>query len=116
LSAVPHLKVWEKSKVSVRYHYGTSRRIFDLVVEADPGWGVVVKRKKKGYSLGAHGYDPANPDMHAVFYAMGPAFKTGYLQPAFENVDIYPLLTYILKIKPVQTDGSLEPVRGMLAH
>ncbi len=114
LSNVPHLKVWHKDRLPAHYHYGTHKRIFDLVVEADAGWGVEIEKRKREPSPGTHGYDPQNPDMHAIFYATGPAFRRGYLQPAFENVNLYSLLAHLLKIEPAQTDGSLEPVRGML--
>ena len=29
------------------------------------------------YSKGNHGYDPKSPNMHAVFFAMGPRFAKG---------------------------------------
>ncbi len=114
LSAIPHLKVWTKDNVPEHYHYGTNNRIFDLVVEAEAGWGVNLKERSRGYSLGTHGYDPANKDMHAIFYAMGPAFKSGYTHSSFDNVCLYSLLAEVLKLEPVQTDGELDLVRSML--
>ncbi len=65
-------------------------------------------------SFGAHGYDNANTDMHAIFYASGPSFKEGYLQPRFPNTDIYPLIARLLGLKPADTDGDLNQVRDML--
>jgi hypothetical protein len=52
--------------------------------------------------------------MHAIFYAAGPAFKENYVQPSFQNIHIYPLLAYLLGIKPAQTDGDLQQVITML--
>jgi alkaline phosphatase D len=52
--------------------------------------------------------------MHAIFYAIGPAFKKNYQQPTFENIDIYPLVTHILGLVPATTDGTLEHTAGML--
>ena len=114
LSSVPKLKSWSRDELPSHYHYGTNSRIFDIIVEADRGWGVEIKKRNREYSLGTHGYDPHNRDMHAIFYAMGPAFKAGYLHPSFENVCLYPLIAEILELKPAEVDGSLEPVRGML--
>ncbi len=114
LSAVPHLKVWTKEQLPPHYHYGTHKRIFDIIIEADPGWGLEIEKRNRAYSLGTHGYDPGNPDMHAIFYAMGPAFKSGYSHVSFENVCIYPLLAEILDLDPAPTDGKLETVRSML--
>ena len=114
LSSVPHLKIWTKKQLPAHYNYGTNNRVFDLVVEAEAGWGVSLKERNRGYSLGTHGYDPHNKDMQAIFYAMGPAFKSGYTFGSFENVNIYPLLAEIIKLEPAKTDGNIELVRAML--
>lgn len=131
LKSTPHLKVWRRAELPERYHYGTHPRIPELIVEADSAWGVEVRHKAQGagnkvgqkaegrgqkglYSLGMHGYDPDNKDMHGIFYAEGPSFKKGYVQPAFENVNIYELLAKLLGIKPAKTDGELTKVNGML--
>jgi alkaline phosphatase D len=120
LRSTPHLKVWKREELPVAYHYGTHQRIPALVVEADSGWGLEIRHKaqgtrlKGGYSLGVHGYDPANTDMHGIFYAEGPSFKKGFVQPTFENVNIYELLARLLNIKPAKTDGNLNVVKGML--
>ena len=55
-----------------------------------------------------HGYDPDNRDMHGIFYAAGPSFKKGFVQPTFENVNIYELLAKVLQVKPAKTDGAGE--------
>jgi alkaline phosphatase D len=52
--------------------------------------------------------------MHGIFYASGPSFKEGFVQPSFENVNIYELLAHLLKIRPAKTDGDLANVKGML--
>jgi len=52
--------------------------------------------------------------MQAIFYAAGPAFKIGYVNPTVENVNIYPLIAKILGLKPVPTDGKLEAMSKML--
>jgi len=114
LSAVPNMKVWRKSELPEHYHYGTNPRIEEFVLEANRGWGLNFSSRKKGYSAGTHGYDPQNSDMHAIFYAIGPAFKTGYSHESFENVNLYPLIAEILRLQPATVDGSLENVREML--
>jgi predicted AlkP superfamily pyrophosphatase or phosphodiesterase len=58
---------------------------------------------------GEHGYDNALPEMGATFYAWGPAFRNGVQIPAFENVNVYPLVAGILGLKITQPiDGSLQ--------
>ena len=116
LSEVPHLKVWTKDQLPPHYHYGTHKRIADIIVEADQGWGLEIRERNKQYSFGTHGYDPQNKDMHAIFYAMGPSFKKGYTHPAFEHVCLYPLLAEILGLDPARTDGDLEAVKSMLIN
>jgi predicted AlkP superfamily pyrophosphatase or phosphodiesterase len=64
---------------------------------------------------GEHGYDNTLPDMGATFYAWGPAFKPGTKIPAFENVNVYPLIAQILGLKIEEPiDGSLKVLKGTL--
>jgi predicted AlkP superfamily pyrophosphatase or phosphodiesterase len=120
LRSTPHLKVWKRGELPWHYHYGTHVRIPELIVEADSAYGVEIRRRRDSpgkqvrYSLGMHGYDPDNKDMHGIFYASGPSFKRGHVQPTFENVNIYELLARLLEITPVKTDGDLRKVQGIL--
>jgi Uncharacterized proteins of the AP superfamily len=111
LKNVAHIKAYKKEEMPASLHYGTSERIGDVVVCPDCGWQF---GEKPSPNKGAHGYDPANPDMQAIFYACGPDFKKGYEAKTFENVDVYSLLSYLLGIKPAKTDGSLNGVKDML--
>ena len=86
------------------------------MVAADSGWSVTINSNPQRFSGGAHGFDNNNKDMHAIFYAVGPAFKTGYLQPTFNNIDIYPLIAEIMCIKPAHVDGNINHVSGMLSN
>lgn len=67
-------------------------------------------------SLGKHGYDNHHPDMQASFQAWGPAFKTGTKIPAFENVNVYPLVAKILGLKVDETkiDGKIQQLNPIL--
>ncbi len=116
----PHLTCWEKGKIPARYGYGTNPRVPPIVCLADSGWYfVTASALKKRWAEhprdgGAHGYDPANPDMRAVFVAHGPAFKRGVVLPVFDNVDVYPLLTRLIGVKGERGDGKLGPVKAAL--
>jgi len=116
LSSVPHMKSWKKSAIPERLHYGTNPRIYDVVLVADSAWSLALHKgfTPGRYSGGTHGYDNANADMGAIFYALGPAFKSGYIQPKFSNVDVYGLVAKILGLQPAPYDGNLDDVRGML--
>jgi len=65
---------------------------------------------------GQHGFDPASvKDVHAVFFAWGPAFKTHTDIAAFPNVDIYPLVTQLLGLTYTETiDGTKELANEVL--
>jgi predicted AlkP superfamily pyrophosphatase or phosphodiesterase len=113
LKKVPHIKVWKHDSLPARLHYGTNIRTHDLTVVADSNWSIYWSWHI-GHGKGTHGYDNQWSAMHAVFYAAGPAFKKRYRQPAFENIDIYSLITKILHLKPAPTDGNIDRVDGML--
>jgi ectonucleotide pyrophosphatase/phosphodiesterase family protein 1/3 len=64
---------------------------------------------------GTHGYDNENAEMRAVFFAQGPAFKkasdlrsanASYRIPAFQNLQIYDLITDILHIEGAPNNGT----------
>jgi len=54
--------------------------------------------------------------MFPIFIAHGPTFKQNYTVKSFRNVDIYPLMCFILEIQPGITNGSLENVSDMLVY
>ena len=120
LKAHPHLTCWKKDKVPARFGYGTNARIPPIVCLADSGWyfltAALIKKRWEEHPRdgGAHGYDPANRDMRAVFVAHGPAFKRGVVLPVFDNVDVYPLLTRLIGIQGEKGDGKLGPVKAAL--
>jgi predicted AlkP superfamily pyrophosphatase or phosphodiesterase len=65
--------------------------------------------------FGEHGYSPAYKDMHAIFYANGPAFKSGLEIETFQNIHVYPLICKILGLPiPENIDGKLEVLEPIL--
>jgi len=113
LRKIPHLKVWRTGSLPDRLHFGTNPRTLDFVVLADSSWSVAYG-PGGSYSGGNHGYDNANTDMQAIFYATGPAFRQGYIASGFPNTDLYPLMCYILGLNPATNDGNFVDVKGML--
>jgi predicted AlkP superfamily pyrophosphatase or phosphodiesterase len=120
LKTHPHLTCWEKAKIPARYGYGTNPRVPPIVCLAERGWYFVtaaaLKKRWEEHPRdgGAHGYDPYDPTMRAVFVAHGPAFKSGVVLPVFDNVDVYPLLTRLIGVKGDKGDGALGPVKAAL--
>jgi len=116
LNNIDHISSWKHGQLPERLHYGTNSRTGDFVVAADSSWSVTINSNPQRFSGGTHGFDNNNKDMHAIFYAVGPAFKTGYLQPTFNNIDIYPLIAEIMHLKPATVDGNILNVSGMLSN
>jgi hypothetical protein len=53
-----------------------------------------------------HGWEAVNPDLHAIFLAMGPRIPAGRRIATFPAVEVYPFLTEILGLRPaVRIDG-----------
>ena len=111
-----HARCVRKADLPKRMHYGTNARIPAVICVADAGWLVLSHAKTRDVLAGEHGYDPASPLMDALFVAHGPAFRHAYVQPAFDNVDVYPLMATVLGIVSLPNDGRLDEVRGMLAR
>jgi hypothetical protein len=65
--------------------------------------------------VGGHGYDPRQmPSMKAIFFAAGPEIRPGVTVPSFENVDVYPLIAWILGLHTGPIDGQLGLLKGIL--
>ena len=76
-----------------------------------------LERNKKNYSKGNHGYDNNQLDMHGIFFASGPQFKSNYKVGTILNIDIYPLLAKIFNITPrANIDGNLERIEYILKN
>jgi predicted AlkP superfamily pyrophosphatase or phosphodiesterase len=98
---------WHYSETDDRYH-----RIGDIILVAhEPR----MFSNHGHVSAGEHGYDNALPDMGASFYAWGPAFRQRLSIPAFENVNVYPLIAQILGLTISQPiDGAANVLDGAL--
>jgi predicted AlkP superfamily pyrophosphatase or phosphodiesterase len=114
LNSVKGVKAWEKSRIPAYLHYGTSNRISDIVVVADSSWSIGTYPDSSVFKGGAHGYDISDSDMHAIFYASGPAIKKNFSFRELNNVDIYDLICRILKIKPAENDGNPANIENIL--
>ena len=110
-----HARCRRKADLPASLHYGSNPRIPEVVCIAEAGWLVLSRDGDHRVLAGEHGYDPASPLMDALFVAHGPAFRRGYVQPAFDNVDVYPLMARVLGIAPLPNDGRLDAVAGALA-
>ncbi len=109
-------KTYLKENMPAHLHYSASddrmNRIGDIILI--PEWPLVFSNRKPG--IGHHGFDPSVvKDMHASFLAWGPAFKKQVKIPAFENVNVYPLIARILGLSYTeQIDGKIDILQPIL--
>ncbi len=96
-------KAWHYNKKEDKYN-----RIGDILLV--PHLPKVFNINGVKPDVGQHGFDPAIPEMHATFYAWGPNFKSGLKIPAFENVNVYPLITKILGLSYTQKIDGKEKI------
>jgi len=108
-------EVYLRVNIPAKLHYGKSddwyNRIGDILLI--PTWPKVFNLYNRKLDPGWHGYDPGMvKDMHATFFAWGPAFKPNTQIPAFPNIDIFPMVSQLLGLNySFKVDGTRE-----LAH
>jgi hypothetical protein len=82
------------------------------MIESKVGW----PKFSANYNRANHGWDPALPNMGALFLASGPAFRHGHEFAGVENVHVYNLLCAVLGVKPAPNDGDDRLAREVLAR
>lgn len=104
---VPHanMECWHKKDIPARYHYGSHPRVPEIFCQARTGWTILAGTPEFDPNGGNHGYDNFAPEMAALFIANGPHIAAGKILPTFDNVDVYPLLAYLIGLEPLPYDG-----------
>ena len=114
-----HMRCWPKGAIPASLHYGANRRVPNYICLADPGWLILDKppATDRPFMGGAHGYDPATPDMAALFIASGPGIRPAGRIASFDNVDIAPLIADLIGLPPRPgLDGNDAPFRAALVR
>lgn len=116
-----HFKVYRTQEVPYFEMSPKNPRWGDFLAIPDPGWyftsqRTIGLRKLAGQDpIGEHGFDPAERDMHGIFYANGPAFKKGLTVASFKNIHVYPLMCALLGLEvPAEVDGDFQVLQGIL--
>jgi alkaline phosphatase D len=112
-------RVFRRNETPAHLHYRDNLyRIGDLVLMATtPSYiGIEEPGRRLTNDPGAHGWDPRRyPEMRGIFFAQGPALRSGLRLKPFENVNIYPLIAKILGLKPpTNLDGKLAVLQRAL--
>lgn len=106
----PAMSCARKEGLPPALHYGKNARVPPFLCIAKIGWLILAAPPPPDRPIkagGAHGYDPANREMDALFVAHGPAFRAGIALDAFDNVDVYPLLARLIGVTPRANEGLL---------
>lgn len=117
-----HGRAYLRLEVPERHHFRDDPRIGDVVIIMDDAWTIVVlprlaeaaSRMIRPDRRGAHGWDSAFPSMHATFIASGPGIRAGATIPAVNNVDVYPLMTELLGLRPAAGIDGKPGLRELL--
>jgi predicted AlkP superfamily pyrophosphatase or phosphodiesterase len=115
--SIPNVKIVSAVK-NDHLHYHNS--MYDFLLLANEGWMLYSNKdiEKYGGKLpvkGMHGYDSESMNMHAIFYAYGPKFKSGFKIDTFELIHVYPMLCKLLEINPYDDiNGKLSVLNPIL--
>jgi predicted AlkP superfamily pyrophosphatase or phosphodiesterase len=108
----PSIQVYRREDTPARLHYNTGDLIPPVLLIADDHWTIEEKSRWSptwaATNKATHGWDPATPNMGALFIASGPAFRQRVEIPDVANIDVYNLLCATLGIKPAANDGGQQ--------
>jgi hypothetical protein len=62
------------------------------------------------YPIGYHGLDPTRPEMEAILVGVGPRLPKGQTWPRQRSIDVVPLLSDLLGLKPARTVRGKSPL------
>lgn len=121
--------VYRTAKYPAYSHLGSSARVGDLMLVAKPPYYIAPASSLPWYAhamgmtwfwsdifvpgdLGglkaSHGYDPAIPEMHGVFYAWGAGVAKGKEIPQLDIIDVHPTVMHLLGLQPGKpVDGKV---------
>lgn len=109
-----HMTCQRKEDLPAHLHYGRNPRVAAIICIASNGWTILSGPPRYPVAGGAHGYDPANSDMHALFMAFGPSIRPAQHLPLFDNVDVYPLIAALTGFAPLPSDGNAATLAGLV--
>ena len=104
---------WRKDDIPSPLAYGRHRRVPPIFCLARTGW-LIMSRSRPAVGAGAHGYDPADPLMTALFIAHGPDIRRARLA-SFDNVEVYGLVMALLGLTPAPGAAAAPVATGAVA-
>lgn len=111
------MDIYKKEDIPKTLNYRKNVRTGDLLLVARLGYVIFLNSSESinwEWIRGTHGYYNNQSSMHPIFIGTGPRFKKNFIIEPFRNVDIYPLMCYILNVEPSPNNGSLQIVKMMI--
>lgn len=123
LNAVDGLSAYPSADLPAGLRAYHARRTGHITVIPDPPLAVskplglasrtyLAAKHLVGGATGMHGYPPDNPDMHAVFFAMGRGIPSDLSLGPVRAIDVAPTLTHLLGIAPPRNSEG-TPIPGI---
>jgi predicted AlkP superfamily pyrophosphatase or phosphodiesterase len=113
-----HGRAYLRPELPERYHLRETPRAGDVIVVMDEGWTMATSIINRGLiqnAWGEHGWAPEVASMRAIFVIAGPGIRKGITIPEVENVDVYPLMTELLGLKPAPgIDGKTGRIGALI--
>lgn len=110
-----HGRAWLRDETPAAWRTGGSERVADVLVQAEPGYTVVSRRRADVHiTAGDHGWAPEVPGMHGVFLASGAGLPAGLRIGTIEAVDVYPLLLEVLGLPDRRAVARHSPLLDLL--
>ena len=97
-----------------KFHFAANTRIEPILLEGESG--KYVSFEKTNMLEGNHGWDPSNPDMHAISVLHGPGFKNTETDHVYQNIELYAMMCHLLDIQPANTNHTSGSMNHVLAE
>ncbi|XP_076029969.1 glycerophosphocholine cholinephosphodiesterase ENPP6-like [Oratosquilla oratoria] len=120
---MPGVDVYRRDQIPSAFNFTRSPYIHEIVLQARPGVWINPSKSLKQVPLsdlqvyrGGHGYPPHHTDMKGIFFAKGPDFRKGTVIGPVDMVDVYQVLTWVLRIPALPHNGTWAHVEPALVR
>jgi predicted AlkP superfamily pyrophosphatase or phosphodiesterase len=100
LAGLAGVRVDRRDALPASLHLSHPARTGDLVVRAEPPYTFAASGAFERAARGMHGYAPDDPDMGAIFLALGRGVPAGVHPEAVRMIDVAPTVARLLGIDP----------------
>ncbi|OQV17225.1 putative Ectonucleotide pyrophosphatase/phosphodiesterase family member 3 [Hypsibius exemplaris] len=97
-----------------RLHFSDAIRIEREIAIAKLGRSVWKTTSGAACDKVIHGSDNIYPDMHGVFLAVGPSFRSAVPVETFSNVELYSVMAELVGLNPGPNNGTLGALQDAL--